>query len=295
MPSKFQEYKAIASKLKLVIDAPNVLLENAIFVGLSYGLFIGEKLVVTLPFLPKNGGDMVEYQNNLRLVFLQHGTVKKVAIYKDNRSGAFFALPQHKSKFYRLNQLFELRCGGSIKKVIHSEQTLKIVHEDQSKREAYGFFDSIKGNYTFEPFIVFNHKLLTEEIIFDLIPLTVFLGTGHYIDGYINNNKKEKKRTFVPNYLPKHLHYLKNVSEFPFHKDLLIKTRTSNSFSNNECKFVLNRFIKKTLKVGDTLDLDWFGREFGFWVTDEYGNTLRFYSGSNTDKGFNCPINELED
>lgn len=295
MPSKFQEYKAVASRIKLVIDIPNSLLENAVFVGLTFGLYVGDKLVITLPFMPKNAADLVEYQNNLRLALLQHGTVKKVALYKDNRNGSYFALPQHKSRFYRLNQLFALRNGESLLKVINAEQVIKVFHEDQSKHDAYGVFDSVKNNYTFEPFVVFNHDLLTQDIIFDLIPLAVYLGSGHYIDGYINNNKKDKNRVFVPNYLPKHLHYLKQVQNFPFHKDILAKNRLSSSFSNNECVFLINRFVKKTLRVGDTLDLDWFGREFGFWSKDENGNVFRFYSGSNTDKGFTCPINELED
>lgn len=295
MPSKFQEYKAIASKLKLTIDIPNSLLENAVFVGLSFGLFVGDKLVITLPFMPKNPADLVKYQNNLRMTLLQHGTVKKVALYKDNRNSNYFALPQHKSRFYRLNQLFSLRNGESQLKVIQAEQVVKVIYEDQSKHDAYGVFDSIKNTYTFDPFVVFNHELVTEEIIFDLIPLVVYLGSGHYIDGYINNNKKDKKRVFTPNYLPKHLHYLKQVQNFPLHKDVQVKNRLSSSFSNNECVFLVTRFVKKTLRIGDTLDLDWFGREFGFWAKDENGNVFRFYSGSNTDKGFTCPINELED
>lgn len=295
MPSKFQEYKALASRLKLIIDIPNPLLENAVFAGLSFGLFVNNKLVITLPFMPKNASDLVEYQNNLRLILMQHGTVKKVALYQDNRNGSYFALPQHKSRFYRFNQLFSLRNGESLLKVVQSEQVVKVFHEDQSKHAAYGVFDSIKNTYTFEPFTVFNHSLLTEEIIFDLIPLAVYLGSGHYIDGYINQNKKDKSRTFIPNYLPKHLHYLKQVNSFQFHKDILIKNRSTSSFSNNECVFFINRFVKKTLRVGDTIDLDWFGREFGFWAKDENENVLRFYSGSNTDKGFTCPINELED
>ena len=97
MPSKFEEYKALARKLKIIIDIPNSLLDNSVFLGLSFGLFVGEKLVITLPFLPKNGDDLVEYQNNLRHIFLQHGTVKKVALYQDNRNGSIFALPQSKS------------------------------------------------------------------------------------------------------------------------------------------------------------------------------------------------------
>lgn len=295
MPSKFQEYKTLASRLKLVIDIPNPLLENAVFAGLSFGLFVNDKLVITLPFMPKKPEDLVEYQNNLRLILMQYGAVKKVALYKDNRNGSYFALPQHKSRFYRFNQLFSLRNGESIHKVIQSEQVVKIWREDQSKNDAYGVFDSVKSTYTFEPFTVFNHSLLTEEIIFDLIPLAVFLGSGHYIDGYINQNKKNNIRSFIPNYLPKHLYYLKQVSSFQFHKDILIKNQSTNSFSNNECVFLNNRFVKKTLRIGDTVDLDWFGREFGFWAKDENDNVFRFYSGSNTNKGFTCPINELED
>lgn len=294
MRSKFQEYKATANKLKLTIDIPNSLLENSVFVGLYFGLYIGEKLVIALPFLAKSSTDLIEYQNNLRLIFLQHGTVKKIAVYQDNRNGNFFALPQHKSRSYRLTDLFSLRSGISIKKTIHSQQTIKIVHEDQSKHTAYGVFDLIKGNYTFDPFIVFNHNLLNEAITFDLIPMSVYLGSGHYIDGYLNKNKITKERVFIPNYLPKHLHFLKQVKSFPIHKDSLIKIRSNNSFSNNECVYLYNRFIKKTLRTGDVLDLDWFGREFGFWAKDEDGNVVRFYSGSSTDKGFNCPINDLE-
>jgi hypothetical protein len=294
MPSKFEEYKAVAGKLKIVIDIPNSLLDNAVFFGLSFGLFVGEKLVITLPFLPKNGDDLVEYQNNLRHIFLQHGTVKKVALYQDNRNGSIFALPQSKSKFYRLNDLFSLRCGLSLNKVPQSEQVIKAIHEDQSNHTAYGVFDLLKSSYTFEEFTVFHRKLLTEEIIFDLIPLSVFLGTGHYIEGYKKLNKKNKERTFIPNYLPKHLHFLNQIKNFNFHKDSLTKIRSNGSFSNNECVYLFSRFVKKTLRTGDTLDLDWFGREFGFWATNEDGNPYRFYSGSKTDKGFNCPINELE-
>lgn len=294
MPSKFQEYKTVASKLKLVIDVPNALLDNAVFIGLSFGLFIGEKLVITLPFFPKNGDDLIEYQSNLRHAFMLHGTVKKVALYHDNRTGVIFALPQHKSRFYRLNSLFSLRCGQSLNKIHQSEQVIKVYHEDQTQNTAYGFFDSLKGTYTFEPFTVFSHKLLTETIIFDLIPLSVFLGSGHYIDGYITKNRTSNDRYFTPNYLPKHLHFLNQVNSFQFHKDAVIKLRKNGSFSNNECVYLFSRFIKKTLRIGDVLDPDWFGREFGFWATDEDGNSKRFYSGSNTDKGFNCPINELE-
>lgn len=291
MASRFDEYKLISNKFNISIDIEDKVLERVVFAGLYFGLFINDELVVTVPFYPEDPKDFAEYKLNVKKSFVPHGTLKKVALYIDTITQQFYALPQSKQRNYLLDIIFSVRNKVPVNIPYREKETvISFIKEDQQSNESIGVIKKIAKTYTFEPFPIFNRKLLSEKIVNDIIPLAVHLGSGSYIEGKTKKSNRFKKRRFLPSYLPSNLSYLSGIREFPLSKEVIISL---NKRKKKKVVMFRDLFVKQSLFIGDPVDLNWFGREFGFWAKNELGIVIRFYSQTNSEKGLSCPINEL--
>lgn len=290
--SKFQKYKEQLALLNIELELSDHILENAIFAGLAFGLFVNEKLVITLPYFTSESSDYKEYHYHVNMAFKKHGTLRKVALYKNRLTNSYFAVSQKKALFYRLNSLFLIRHGSEQFKKYKNEMSIDVFFEDLSSNNVYGVLEKDKnGMISFLPFKVFNKKLLGEDFVFDLALLTVFLGLGHYIEGYYTPATPEKNRTFQPNYIPSYLKFTNcKIQSFPCAYDVAIK----DAIYDKKQLFIEDYFINSTILVGDPVDLDWFGREFGFWIKDNEA-LYKLNPCNPLNNNLTCPINELND
>ncbi|WP_171539703.1 hypothetical protein [Acinetobacter terrae] len=277
-------------KVNININIDDNLFDNLLFSGHYFGLYIDDELVVTVPFFPEQKINFKEYKETVRTSLSLYGKVAKVALYVDSRTGCYYALPQSKKYSYLLNTAFNIRNGVSTNLPYSEKQVpMSLIKEDTSNEKFIGVVKKHNsGTYSCLPFVIFNHKKIDQSIELELISLATYLGCGNFIEGTSKRSSNYKGRKFNPSYIPNELFFLKNTKSLPFSHEV-----TGRFKSKQKKIFFCNRLVNKTLFIGDQLDPDWFGREFGFWAFNEDQQIVRFHCLSNTDKGFHCPINEL--
>ena len=290
MLSRFSHYKSMIEKVNINFNIDEILFDNLKFAGHYFGLYIDNELVVTIPYFPEKKEQLDEYKHNIRNALAHHGDVKKVALYTNSRNGCFYALAQHKSYFGLLSKVFNLR-NRTITNIpyIEKETSMILVKEDLSDLRSIGVLKKHKSKeYSFSPFVIFNYEKFNKKIESDLIAAATYLGCGNFVEGQSITSTQYRPRKFKPDSISNELYFLRNVKSFDFNHDVASRFKTKS-----QKIFFCNRLVNKTLLIGDPLDIDWFGREFGFWALNENHQTVRFYCLSHTDKGFHCPINEL--
>ncbi|MDD2944369.1 MAG: hypothetical protein PHG15_00865 [Acinetobacter sp.] len=295
MLTQYQDYKNLLKDSKIDIDDSDEDLSNSIFVGCTLGLFDGADLICTFPYFPQNVSDTSEYRTTVNRMYFMHGVIKRVALYFLKNKNQYFAVVKNKRAQINLEIRDAKRDNIEKKKdtKLHPT-TIKIHFEDKEFRDAFGVLKTFGRRFSFLPILVFNADKCTAEIKQAFIPIAAYLGDGDLLTGMWYISKYRHLRMFKIEYFPEHLKYGRTINDIMCFYDLMIsEILTKRSRKSLESVFVNNRFVKKSIFMGDPINYDWFGREFGFWIRSDDGRVLRLYSESYTDKGITTNLEEL--
>jgi hypothetical protein len=271
-------------------------LGNSIFIGCQYGLYIKDKLACCFPYFSAKSSELAKYRSTLKEAFSSMGVLKKIALYLDKETNVYFAVPN-------LNRVaFNMSVRDSIRDNIYQfkpklyRTELKIEFEDTNFNDLFGVLDNLGKQILFRQMIVFDGNLIDDELKRNFITVASFIGMGDYTTAkrrYENiKNKELNINTFVclydidrfPDHISKRVQF-KEKSLFGYYEKAINNLSYFKSLKRKESVFINNRFIKLSIHLGDELNYEWFGREFGFFLKVKYGGVVRFFSESYSDKG----------
>lgn len=297
MLTQYQDYKNQLKDSNIEIDDSGVDLSNAIFVGCAFGLFQGTDLVCTFPFYPQKITDINEYRTTLTRMYFMHGELKRVALYFLKNKNQYFAVV--KNKRAQINLEIRDAKRDNIEKKKDAKQhptTIKVHFEDTKFRDSFGVLKTFGKRFSFLPIIVFDCDKCTDDIKQAFIPVAAYLGDGDLLTGMWYISKYRRLRMFKIEYFPEHLRFGRTINDIMCFYDLMFtEIMTKRPRKSQEMLFVNNRFVKKSIFMGEPITYDWFGREFGYWLRSDDGRVLRLYSESYTDKGITANLEELGD
>lgn len=295
MLTQYQDYKNQLQDSRIEIDDSGEDLSNAVFIGCAFGLFDDKDLICTFPYFPQHLSDISEYRTTLNRMYFMLGTMKRVALYYLKSKQQFIAIEKNKRAHINLEIRDAIRDNISDKKDTKQRPTtIKVHFEDKEFRDAFGVLKTFGKRFSFLPIFIFNSAKCTSEIKQAFIPVAAYLGDGDILTGMWYISKYRRLRMFKIEYFPEHLKFGRTINDIISFYDLMLsEILTKRSRKSLESIFVNNRFVKKSIFMGEPINYDWFGREFGFWIRSEDGRVLRLYSESYTDKGITSNLEEL--
>lgn len=295
MLTQYQDYKNLIKDFNIEVDDSGEDLSHAVFMGCAFGLFKDGILICTFPYFPQNVSDTSEYRTTLNRMYFMYGDLKRVALYFLKDKQMFVAVEKNKRAHINLEIRDAVRDNIEHKKYRKCyPTTIRLHFEDIGHTEAIGVLKTFGKKFSFMPVLVFNSELFTPEIQVSFVPVAAFIGNGDILAGTKYITKVRKLRMFQIEYFPKHLKFGREIRDMISFYDLIIhEILTKRSPRSLECIFVNNRFVKKSIFMGEEINFDWFGREFGYWLTCQDGRVLRLYSESYTDKGITTNLAEL--
>lgn len=295
MLTQYQDYKNQLKDSGIVIDDSGEDLSNSVFIGCALGLFNESELICTFPYFPQDISNTNEYRTTIHRMYFMHGEIKRVALYFRKHENQFFAVV--KNKRAQLNLDIRDAKRDNIEKKRDAKvrpTTIQIHFEDKTFRDSIGVLKTFGKRFSFLPIITFNSEKFTQEIKQSFIPIAAYLGNGDLMTGMWYISKYRRLRMFQIDYFPEHLKFGRDIKDIMCFYDLMLsEILTKRSQKSQETIFVNNRFVKKSIFMGDPINYDWFGREFGYWINSDDGRVLRLYSESYTDKGITTNLEEL--
>ena len=289
MSTKYQDYKMDLLTHNITIDDSGVDLSKAIYISCCYGLYIEGNLVVTFPYFSEQISENADYKEVVNKIYGQYGQVRRVALYMLSDTKQFFAVPKIKRALINFDNRDRSRDQIDNKVTKTYPATIKISFEDITNNYSFGVLHKNKKSFTFMPMIIFNSELCSPNIRQGFFALAPYLKSGDLVTGnwYLDmSHSYNNTRMFKITHFPAHLKHNREIHDIPCFYDYLIHHNLSKtSLKRNEHFFFNDRAIKKSIFIGEPINFDWFGREFGYWIKGAENQVLRLYSGSYTDKG----------
>lgn len=274
--------KRILTALNCELSDPSVLDlldDKTWFMGLYYGCLENDELTCAVPIYREDTSDLERYAAEVREVFSQFGETKKVALYRltDGRTLAI-QFP----KEYTLRRFKYERTPSSLRGELLFKRPylIKVFLEEGPSKEntkfCIGALIESKKKFLVRPLVVFKPSTFPQKRLIDLVGIISI--HGPLVSGVVSWKENTMLREF---------RLIKTTSEFGY----LIREKINlplfeDSVFSNRIKFFSKtmtpkvfadgRMISANFPTGSFIDPDWFGREFGFFISTPEGRTLKF-------------------
>lgn len=283
IPKNILALKRILTTLNCEFSEPNLfelLDDKTWFMGLYYGCLENGKLTCTVPIYREDTSDLERYASEVREIFSKFGDTIKVALYRlsDGRTIAV-----QSPKEYVLRRLKYEKTTHALRGEITFDRPYVIrtfieseLPDEKNQRFTIGALIKGKDKYFVRPLLIFNPKTFNLGRLVDLVNLISI--HGPLVSGIVKREESGFNRIFKLIKTTNEFSYLisKNIN-LPLFEDHLYEGRVK-FFSKTMTPrvFIDGRMIASNYPTGAHLDPDWFGREFGFFITSPEGKTLKF-------------------
>lgn len=275
--------KRILTALNCNLSDPTVLDlldDKAWFMGLYYGCLENGELTCAVPIYREDTSDLDRYTTEVREVFGKFGEAKKVALYRlsDGRTlGVQFpkeyTLRRFKYERTPLALRAELKFNRPYEIKVFVE---KSVPQKTSSKFCIGALIKGQKKFLVRPLIVFNPTTFPQNRLIDFVGIISI--HGPLVSGVVYCEEKNCLREFKLIKTTNEFSYLiRGQINLPIFEDSVYSNRIKFFSKTKVIKtFADGRMISSNYPTGSYIDPDWFGREFGFFITSPEGKTIKF-------------------
>lgn len=257
--------------------------DKAWFMGLFYGLVKNDELICAITVYREESADITRYLNDVRSTFGQYGDVHRFALYRLS-NGKVVAVQHNKRLTMRRSTLAKHNAPNfdafsSSKK---GTLTLKIYEEafnifdEESESINLGALTMIRNNSVIKPLYVFDRTKLSNKMLLEFINLIT--SHGDLVSGQIRMSYLRWQRYMMVQKSSKKLEENFPVyrQKFTLYEDYMHKVFVAEHSRMIRPQVLVskNKLIQKHYEVGEFLNPDWFGQEFGFFINSSEDNRV---------------------
>lgn len=283
--------KRILTALNCKFSDPTVLDlidDKTWFMGLYYGCLENGELSCAVPIYRADTSDLERYATEVRAVFGKFGETKRFALYRlsDGRTlGVQFPKEYTLRRFKYERTPHALRAELNFYKPYEIKVFVeKVVPTKANTKFCIGALIESKKKFLVRPLVVFNPSTFPQDRLIELV--SVISIHGPLVSGVVRCEDNSLLREFKLIKTTNEFSYLiRGQINLPLFEDSVYRNRLKFFSKTKTPKiFADQRMISANYPTGSHLDPDWFGREFGFFITSPEGKTLKFNPYTQTQK-----------
>lgn len=249
--------------------------DKAWFMGLFLGLAINDELVCAITIYREDGSDITRYLNDVRSNFKKYGSVERYALYRLS-NGKIVAVKYNKRLVIRRSKLdktsapnyepFQSKKQNTLVLKIY-EESFSIFSESNPPINL-GALTQVRHKNIIKPLYIFDRVRLTNAMLIEFVNLVS--SHGDLVSGEIKMSYIKWQRYMLVLKNSKELEKLKDIhlKKFTLYEDYMhnVYVTDHNRMTRPQVLVGKNRLIQKHYEVGEYINPDWFGREFGFFI-----------------------------
>lgn len=249
--------------------------DKAWFMGLFYGLAINDDLICAITVYREENADITRYLNDVRQTFGKYGSVHRYALYRLS-NGKVVAVQHNKRIAMRRSKLAKFNAPNyeAFKTSKNITLTLNIFEEsfnifsENNDILNLGALTTVRNNTVIKPLYVFDRTKLSNKMLVEFINLITSHGdlvSGQIRMSYLRWQRYmlvQKNSRLLESKMPVHMKKFTLYEDYMHHVYLSDHSRMTRP----QVLVSKNRLIQKHYEVGEYLNPDWFGQEFGFFI-----------------------------